>query len=235
MTVVAVVLAGGSGSRMGQPIPKQYLPLAGKPVLAHTLQAFESCSAVDEVVLVVPPAWLSESREIAQSAAPCKLRAVIPGGETRQESSRLGLAALGDCPDDTVVLVHDAVRPFVTAAIVEECARAAAEHGAADVVVPADDTIVQGRAGCVETIPDRNLMYRGQTPQGFRLGILRHAHELACANGLAGATDDVRLVLAAGYPVRLVQGDYGNFKLTRPEDLLMAELMMSQRRLKSAE
>lgn len=230
MEAVAVVLAGGSGTRMGNAVPKQFLLLGGEPVLAHTLAALAGFSGIDRIVLVSPPEWLAESRKIAERHSAGKLLAVVPGGATRQESSRLGLAALAGFPDDTAILVHDAVRPFVTADILERSLAAVADCGACDVAVPAVDTIIQTDGELVTAIPDRKTMYHGQTPQGFRLGILRRAHELALEQGYADATDDVRLALRAGFPVRLVLGSYENIKITHPGDLDLAGQILARRR-----
>lgn len=230
MVAVAVVLAGGSGTRMGNSVPKQFLSLGGQSVLAHTLEALAGYAGLDRLVLVSPPEWLAESRDIAGRHAADKLLAVVPGGTTRQESSRLGLAALAGLPDDAAVLVHDAVRPFVTADILERSLAAVAECGACDVAVPAVDTIIQTDGEFVTAIPDRKAMYHGQTPQGFRLDILRRAHELAREQKYADATDDVRLALRAGFPVRLVLGSYENIKITHPGDLELAEQILARRR-----
>ena len=227
MTTVAIILSAGSGVRMGYEIPKQLLPIAGKPVMAYTLMSFESASQIDEIMVVSIPSQIGKIEEIARLYAPKKFKKVITGGATRQESSYLGLNALLNYPDDTVVLMHDAVRPFVSEDIITRCTEAVREYGAADVAVPAIDTMIQVEDNFLTAIPERSKMYNGQTPQGFRLGILREAHERARAQGLTNSSDDVRLVSELGKPVRLVMGSYENIKITHPSDIVLAEYILS--------
>lgn len=228
MTTVAIILSAGSGLRMGHEIPKQFLPIAGKPVMSYTLAAFESCKLVDEIIVVSIPSQMEKAAEIARLYAPTKFKKVIAGGTTRQESSYLGINVLNDYPSETIVLMHDAVRPFVNSDIIARCIEGVKEHGAADVAVPAIDTMIQVENGFLTAIPDRSLMYNGQTPQGFRLGIIREAHDRAKEQGLTNSSDDVRLVMSIGKPVRLVMGSYDNIKITHPNDIALAEYILSR-------
>jgi 2-C-methyl-D-erythritol 4-phosphate cytidylyltransferase len=215
---------------MGHDIPKQFLPLEGVPVLGLTLDVFESCAEIDRILVVSAPDWIEETRRVVEKHCPVKCDTVLPGGATRQESSRIGFSALADWDDATVVLVHDAVRPFVTHEIIDRCVEAVRECGAADVVVSAVDTIVQGEQDFITTVPERQTMFQGQTPQGFKLGVLKRAHERAREDGVTNASDDVRLALRIGQPVKLVMGSYENIKLTHPMDVELAKLLLAKRR-----
>jgi len=221
---LAIVVAAGRSSRMGEGPKKQYRLLAGRPVLGRTLEVFEHASAVDGVVLVVAPGeedWCRE--EIVNRFGFTKVAAVVPGGEVRRDSVWAGLQALPPC---ALVLVHDGVRPFVTARQIAAVAEAAREYGAATLAVPPKDTVKLGAPPGVpvSTLPRENL-WLVQTPQAFRFDVLIKAHRLARDRGLA-ATDDTSLAEAAGYEVRMVPGAYTNIKITTPEDLTFAEALL---------
>jgi 2-C-methyl-D-erythritol 4-phosphate cytidylyltransferase/2-C-methyl-D-erythritol 2,4-cyclodiphosphate synthase len=213
---VAIVPAGGSGTRMGVDRPKQYLLLHGRPVLAHTLARLQESSAVAAIILVVRP----EDRELCarlglDPAGFGKIRVVADGGAQRWQTVRAGLAHT--LPDDHVVLVHDGVRPFVSHAVLARVAAAAWEHGAAVAAVPVQETIKEAVDGCVRATPDRRRLWVAQTPQGFRRAVLLEAY--AAARVGTEPTDDATLVERMGLPVRLVDGDGRNLKITTPEDL----------------
>ena len=219
MRLWAIVTAAGRGVRMGQ--KKQAMRLAGRSVLEWTLDVFEAAAAVEGVVVTVPAedvaAWT------AQLAGVRKLRAVVAGGAERQDSVRLGLAAV---PADVPwVAVHDGVRPCIDPELVARVAAEAAATGAAIAALPVSETLKRGADGWVKETVDRDGLWSVQTPQVFRADLLREAHRRAAAEGMAG-TDDAALVERLGVAVRLVPGLPGNLKITRPEDLPLAEALL---------
>lgn len=226
MRTVAIVPAAGSGNRMGREISKQYLALGGMPLLVHTLNVFERCPLVDALLVVVPPPDVEAVRtEMLPRWSLKKLAGVIPGGKERQDSVRAGIEALDR--ETELVVIHDAVRPFITVEIIENCIRAAAEEGAATVGVPVKDTVKEvGADGRVMRTCDRNLLWLTQTPQAFRRDIIENAHRAAVRDGYRG-TDDTSLVERLGIAVRMIRGDYGNIKITTPEDLVIAEALLA--------
>ncbi|HEX9205541.1 MAG TPA: 2-C-methyl-D-erythritol 4-phosphate cytidylyltransferase [Candidatus Deferrimicrobiaceae bacterium] len=221
---VAIIVAGGAGRRMGGPVPKQFLALAGRPLLDRALSAAAAAGCVDAIVLALPAGTPAEARESYRNLP--KVAVVVDGGAERQDSVR---NALGAVPADAeIVLVHDAVRPFASAALFERCAEFARAHGAAVPVIPVRDTLkTWDRAAGSLVTRDRSEFLRAQTPQGFRTGILRNAYERAAKEGRFG-TDDASLVEAAGYPVFAVPGEEGNIKVTLPEDLRMAAGLLAE-------
>ena len=223
--VVAIVVAGGDGRRMGGDLPKQFLPLGGRPLLDRTLSAIAASARVDGIVLVLPPTFPEEGKGSYRSVE--KVLAVVDGGEQRQDSVRNALAAVPE--DAEVILVHDAVRPFVSEELLERCVELAREHGAVVPVVPVRDTVKQwDRGERTLRTRDRSELMLAQTPQGFRAGILRDACRKAQEEGRQG-TDDASLVESAGYPVIPVPGEEANIKITIPEDLRMAEGLLRGR------
>lgn len=229
MRTVAIIPAAGSGSRMNRDVSKQYLTLAGKPILVCTLEVFEACPLVDALLVVVPSQDLESVR--TDILAPWNLKKVagiIPGGKERQDSVRAGIEALDG--DAELVIIHDAVRPFITAGLIENCVRAAAAEGAATVGVPVKDTVKEvGPDGRILRTCDRSLLWFTQTPQVFRRDIIENAHRAAVRDGFKG-TDDTSLVERLGIAVRMIRGDYGNIKITTPEDLILAEALLAGRR-----
>jgi 2-C-methyl-D-erythritol 4-phosphate cytidylyltransferase/2-C-methyl-D-erythritol 2,4-cyclodiphosphate synthase len=221
----AVIVAAGRGRRMGAPGNKVFLPLGGRPILAHTLAAFEACAAVEAVAVVVAPGERERAAEICAAAGCRKVTAIVEGGAERQDSVRAGLAAL----DTDGVLVHDAARPLVTPERIDACRRAAEAHGAAALAVPVKDTIkVADDEGWIVATPERRTLWAVQTPQAFVRAELAEAHRLALADGVA-ATDDAMLLERLGRRVAVVEGDYGNLKITTPEDLWLAERLLARR------
>lgn len=224
---IALIVAAGSGSRMGQDLPKQYLTLGGKPVLRHCLEAFMAHPGISGVRVVINASF----RDLYdQAAAGLDLLAPVQGGKTRQESVRLGLESLAsEAPD--YVLIHDAARPFIDAGTIDRTIDALARHAGALVAVPVVDTLKRGRAdGDVTfsgTTVDRAGLYRAQTPQGFRFREILAAHREA-ANAGPEMTDDAAVAEAVGLDVVLVTGHEDNFKITNPADLARAEHLMSQ-------
>ena len=214
---------------MGGGTPKQFLVLGGLPVLVHTLRVLERAKPVTEIILVV-----SESdreyclREIVTSHGFGKVARLVTGGDERQDSVRRGLATVATEAD--VVLVHDAVRPFLTIDMVDRVIEKAAEYGAAVVAVPMRDTVKETQAdGLIARTVDRSRLWLAQTPQAFRRALLEEAHQKALVAGFQ-ATDDAQLVERLGYPVAIVEGSVENLKITRPEDLSIGEAILAARR-----
>jgi 2-C-methyl-D-erythritol 4-phosphate cytidylyltransferase len=227
MHVTAIVPAAGSGVRFGGVAPKQYLPLAGLPLLAWTLKALAASGRVNCLIVVVPPG--QEARCRAEILEPCGLAVdrLVAGGADRQASVFAGLAAAPTGTD--IVAVHDGARPLVTPEIFSAAVAAAAGVGAAVVAVPVTDTIkvADAESRVTETLP-RGRLWAAQTPQVFRAAWLREAHERALAEGFRG-TDDAVLVERLGYPVRLVAGSRENIKVTTRADLVQAEQILRKR------
>jgi len=231
MRTVAVVLAGGSGERFGTSVPKQLLPFAGRPLLEHSVAAFDQARAVDSVLVVMAASHAGRAREVLAAGGYRKLAGVIPGGTTRVESTRLAITELGDRECD--VLLHDAARPLVDQRIIADCVAALAEHRAVGVAVPSSDTIAVVSDGTMADMPRRDTLVRLQTPQGFRLSVIRRAHELAAADPRFAdllATDDCGIVLRylPDVRVQIVRGSERNLKITFPRDLAVAEALLRE-------
>ncbi|MGW2310480.1 2-C-methyl-D-erythritol 4-phosphate cytidylyltransferase [Actinomadura luteofluorescens] len=225
---VAVVLAGGVGERMGAGRPKQLMEVGGRPILAHAVGAFDAHPDVGEVVVVMAPGHLHEAAAIAAPFR--KTAAVIEGGATRTASTVAALRLLEDRPDDVRVLFHDAARPFVDRPVIDRVLDALDECEAVAVGVPSADTIVVVEDGTVASMPPRETLTRFQTPQGFRLGTIRKAYELALADPGLRATDDCGIVhrYLPDVPIRIVAGSERNLKVTQPLDAVIAEHLASE-------
>ncbi len=220
MRCTAIIVAGGKGRRFNQSRAKQYLNLAGRPLLLWPLEAFQRCDAVDHVVVVVGTGLVLPVTVLLRPFAMTKVHRICPGGETRSESVRAGLAQL---PEGTeLVAIHDAARPLVTPELIERVVQEAAVHGAALPVVPVPDTVKKVGDGVVQGTVDRGPLRLAQTPQTFSLDLIRRAHEAADKHP-GPITDDAQLVELLGHPVRAVEGDPDNFKVTVEADLLRAE------------
>lgn len=225
---VAVILAGGSGQRFGAPQPKQLLRVAGDTVITHTVRAFERCEKVDEIAIVAGEDTWPEALRMKNSGLWSKLRRVIRGGADRSHSSLAAILDYGD--EDCNLLLHDAARPLVSRGLLHRVCLALEYCEAVVTAVPSTDTIVMERGGCVAEVPDRAHLFRVQTPQAFRLSVLREAYRLAMADPSFRATDDSGVV--ARYQPRvkihLVEGEQRNIKLTWPEDLPLVERMLKE-------
>lgn len=220
MKCSVVIPAAGSGSRFGSTIPKQFLLLRGRPILAHTVERFRSSGRVSRIILCADSAQRTRVDELISVNGWSEV-VVADGGETRQESVLSGLELLeGD--DESLIAVHDAVRPFFSRATFEGVLKAAEEFGAAVPVTPMVETVHRIEGRFIRGTTDRSELASAQTPQCFRLGILRAALQRAKADGISG-TDDAGLVARCGHPVRIVDGDGFNMKITQPEDLYAAE------------
>ncbi len=213
---------------MGVSVNKQYLKLAGLPLLLHTLQVFQAESLIEEIILVVGEAEISRCKaKIVDPYGLSKVRSIIAGGKERQDSINRGLQELAD--DCQWVVVHDGARPLLINEVLKETIQAAEEWGAAVAAVPTKDTIkVAGPKDLVQSTLDRRSLWSIQTPQVFKRSLLVKAYAQAYADGFYG-TDDASLVERVGAPVKLVRGSYENLKVTTPEDLDLAEAIIKRR------
>jgi 2-C-methyl-D-erythritol 4-phosphate cytidylyltransferase len=231
MRTVAVVLAGGWGERFGKDVPKQLLPLAGRAMIEHSVAAFEQAPGVDAILVVITPGHAGTAAELLTAGGYRKVMKVIEGGSTRPESTQRAIAELGE--EECNVLFHDAARPLVDQEVIAGCLAALGESQAVGVAVPSSDTIAVVSEGVMTDMPHRASLVRCQTPQGFRLSVIRRAHELAAADPAAGqvATDDCGVVLRylPEVGVRVVPGSERNMKITYPRDLDIAESMFTTR------
>lgn len=217
-SIAVLVPAGGLGTRLGRRTPKQYLQVGGATILARTLTHFVRHPDVRAIVVAAPAEHLARTRRLVARSGRRPVE-VVAGGATRQESVWQALQAV---PGDVdVVLVHDAVRPFIDRRLIDAVVAAAAAHGAAICALPIAETVKRVRDAVVETTLDRSGLWAVQTPQAFRAALLREAHDKARREGLV-ATDDAMLVEWLGQPVRVVPGLAGNVKITTPEDLRRA-------------
>jgi 2-C-methyl-D-erythritol 4-phosphate cytidylyltransferase len=214
------------GTRLGTQGPKALVELAGRPLLVRTLQRFVSIGLVDDAVIVIPPSYADAFRSALHAAFPDHAFSLVPGGAERQQSVENGLAALRESTD--IAVVHDAARPFVAPESVQSGIEAAGEYGAATVAIPSVDTILQADDdACLEATPDRAHLWACQTPQIFRVDVIRAAHSQARAEGFA-ATDDATLVRRTGGTVKLVPGTAYNIKLTTPGDFAIAQAIINE-------
>jgi 2-C-methyl-D-erythritol 4-phosphate cytidylyltransferase len=230
METVAVILAAGSGSRTGLSTPKQFLPLGGKTVLEHSVQTFHDHPGIDQVVIVTSTEFIPKVQDMVKADNWTKVTAVLPGGKERFDSSLAAVHHFSNNPD-LVMLFHDAARPLVSARIISDTLNAMETFNAVDVAIPAVDTIVQcDAAGTVmESVQNRNLLWRMQTPQGFRQRTIAKAYEIALMDSGFTATDDCGTVLRylPHEKVGIVRGDEKNIKLTYADDLPLMEFLLS--------
>jgi len=220
-----IVVAAGKGERMGRELSKPFLPVGGIPLLIHTLRAITQSTLIAKIIIVVAPEREALCRDMLRSHGQFRVPlTVVHGGAERQDSVRLGLAALD--PTSEIVAIHDAARPFLDREILDRSIETAAIYGGALVAVPVRDTIKRvGEEGTVvETLP-RQQLWLAQTPQTFRVSLVREAHARALAEGIV-VTDDAALLERLGKVVKIVPGSYRNFKITTPEDLQVAEALL---------
>jgi 2-C-methyl-D-erythritol 4-phosphate cytidylyltransferase len=228
MKVVAIIPAAGMGERMGGSQLKQFLPLHGQPILAHTIKPLEKSRQVDAIILMVPPGDEKVCRkEVADRFGFKKVSAIVAGGKERQDSVRIGLNILDSRVD--FVMIHDGVRPFITPQMIAGSIDGAEGHGASVVAVAAKDTIKEAsRHKMVRRTLDRKNLWMVQTPQTFRYEIIKEAHEKALKDDFH-STDDSALVERLGYEVVIVRGSYDNIKITTREDLRIAEAILASK------
>ncbi len=232
MSNIALIIAGGSGNRMHQDIPKQFLTVNEKPVIVYTLEAFQNHPEIDEIAVVCIEGWDQVLRAYAKQFNITKLRHVVPGGENGQGSIRNGVFHLEQCcsPDD-LVLIHDAIRPMVSAEIISDNIRVARECGNAITVIPCAEAMMQTEDGKVSvgSYP-RDRLKRTQTPQAFRIGALADLHRRALEAGITNSVASCTLMIEMGEQVYFSAGSEKNIKLTTVEDLDIFKALLAARR-----
>jgi 2-C-methyl-D-erythritol 4-phosphate cytidylyltransferase len=223
---VAIIAAAGQGTRMGGELRKQFLELAGTPIIFHTLKAFEQCAVIQEIIVVLPAEDFGGFLSLAHRRGLCKVAKVVPGGATRAQSVLNGLQAVPEATAQ-IVAVHDGVRPFVTPDEIARTIEAANLEGAAILVSPPVDTIKEVRDGAVVKTLKRADLRHALTPQCFRYKLLCHAYEEADVSD-PELTDDSSLVERLGVRIATVEGSPRNIKITRQEDLAIGEAILKQ-------
>ena len=230
---IAVILAGGSGSRFGRDLPKQFLKVAGKKVIEHTIDVFEHNDLINEIAVVTQPEYIADVEQLVVNNHYRKVRKILVGGKERYHSS---LSAINAYTEDTDNLIfHDAVRPLVNDRIINDCIEALKEYDAVDVAIPVADTIIQvDDTDCINAIPTRSLLRSGQTPQCFKRGVINKAYEIAMQDPNFLTTDDCGVVrkYLPETPVYVVKGEVFNMKITYKEDLFLVDKLFQ---LKSQE
>ena len=230
--VFGVVLAGGIGSRMGNvEKPKQFMEVGKKPIIIHTIEKFVVQPKFERVIVLSPKAWLNYTKDVIRKYISEKDKIdVIEGGATRNDTIMNAIShieKLYGMDEETIIVTHDSVRPFVTHRILEENIRYAKETGACDTVIPATDTIVESADHeVISNIPDRSRMYQGQTPQSFKAWKLRSVFEALTSEEKQILTDACKILVLKGEKVHLVQGEVSNIKITYPHDLRVAEAIL---------
>ena len=227
---IALILAAGTGSRMGNADkPKQFLPIYGKPLMIHTIEAFEMHDDIDQIIVVTSEGYDDQVKVWCKQYDLGKVKAVAIGSDSRQGSVYNGLQAikqLGGRPDD-IIVIHDAARPLISQNIITNNIEACKKYDAVDTVIKASDTIVASSNGeTISDIPNRSELYQGQTPQTFKFGLINEAHENAKAGKIPNVTDDTKLVISMGKEVHLVEGSKQNFKITTFDDLMMLKALL---------
>lgn len=228
----ACILAGGIGSRMGNEKPKQFINIGGKPIILHTIEKFCLCSEFEEIFILCPKDWVEYTKGLLKKYVSDSRITVLEGGETRNETIMNAVRHIEESQalnEETVIVTHDAVRPFVTYRIIKDNIEAAEKSGACDTVIPATDTIVESADGqIISAIPNRAVLYQGQTPQSFKALKLKKLYEELTEEEKAILTDAAKIFVIKGEPVSLVRGENSNIKITYPYDLTVAESLLKQ-------
>ena len=230
--VFALILAGGKGTRMGNvEKPKQFMEVGGKPIIIHTIEKFALYDAFDAVIVLSPKQWINHTADLVRKYIPNHEKiVVIEGGAARNETVMNGIRYIEDqfgLDDETVIVTHDSVRPFLSHRIIQENIEAGRKYDACDTVVAAVDTIVQSEEGTIiSEIPDRSKMYQGQTPQTFKAKKLKELYEGLSEEEKDILTDACKIMVLKGVDVHLIEGEVSNIKITYPHDLKVAEIML---------
>jgi 2-C-methyl-D-erythritol 4-phosphate cytidylyltransferase len=226
---IAIILGGGDGMRFNKKNPKIFVKIAGKEVILHTIEKFEKHRKIDEIVLVVRKDLIKRCKELFSKENFKKVSKIISGGKTRKDSSYEGLKACFR-KNPYNILFHDAVRPFISHRIISDVLKKLESFSAVSVAIPSSDTLVEvDKKGTIKRIPDRKNVLREQTPQGFRLSLIKKAHEMALREGLKRSTDDCSLVLKYNLSdIFVVRGEEKNIKITYPNDIYLAEKILKE-------
>ncbi|MCQ4635268.1 2-C-methyl-D-erythritol 4-phosphate cytidylyltransferase [Anaerovorax odorimutans] len=227
-----VILAGGIGKRMGNAEkPKQYLQVGGKPIIVHTVEKFIVCDEFEQIIVLCPQPWIEHTKNLLKKHIENTDRVVvIEGGETRNETVMNSIRYIEKnygLDEETIIVTHDAVRPFLTYRIIQDNIKFARKFGACDTVIPATDTIVEAIDNeVISQIPDRSKMYQGQTPQSFNALKLKSLYEALTEEEKEILTDAAKIFVMKGEKVYLVEGETFNIKITYPYDLTVAESLL---------
>ena len=230
--VYGVILAGGVGSRMGGDKPKQYLNLKGRPIIIYTIEKFFACPEIDRIIVLCPAQWEEHTKDLIKKyISPAQEKITVTrGGATRNETIMNAVDLIeknGDLNDDTIIVTHDSVRPFVTHRIIEENIAACEKYVACDTVIKATDTIVESKdANAISSIPNRNYMYQGQTPQSFKAKKLKALYHSLTQEEKEILTDAAKIFVLKGETVALVDGEDFNIKITYPYDMRVARSLL---------
>lgn len=230
MKNIGIILAGGAGRRMNNALPKQFLLLAGKTILEHSLETFHQHPEIDEIYVVTNTAYLEKTKNIIQKRNFRKVTHILPGGQERYHST---LAALRACPsDECKLLIHDAVRPLVTASMISACITALDDTPACTIAIPATDTILisDESHSYLQSVPERKFLYNVQTPQAFLKSTLSQAYQKAVKDVSFQPTDDCSTIkkYLPSVRIKILQGHPSNLKITYPEDLMTAEKILTE-------
>jgi len=225
MKTIAIIPSGGIGSRILSSVPKQYIKVLGKELIVYTLQIFQNCDLVDEIIIPAQPTYFNLLNEIKEKFRLNKISNIIEGGKERQDSVFNGLKQL-KLNNNDLVIVHDAARPLLSATLLENSIKAAKKYDSIVVAKKASDTLIKGNS-YVEEYLDRTNIYYAQTPQIFRFKILNEAFEFANKNSFYG-TDESMLVKKANYDVKIIEGETINFKVTSQSDLQFLEQLLEK-------
>lgn len=222
-----IILASGNGSRYGSDVPKQFIKIAGKTILEHTVEIFENSPLINEILIVITPEYRHVAENILLKNKYKKVTRLLNGGELRKDSSYIGINAIPD--KEANVLIHDCARPFLTQKIISDCIETLKTYDAIDVAIPATDTVIEiNEKNIISNIPNRSKLKRGQTPQCFKLSLIKKAHELAKDD--KNFTDDCGLIVKYNLAdVFVVNGDVENIKITYPNDIFMADKLFQIR------
>lgn len=222
-----IILASGSGSRYGKETPKQFVKIAHKTILEHTIEAFEKAQDIDYIIIVINPEYRTKTEQILLQNKYKKVYKLIDGGKTRKNSSYNGINSIKD--EEANVIIHDCARPFVSQKIISDCIEALKTHNAVVATIPSTDTIYEiDENNIISNIPNRKFIRRAQTPQCFKLSVIKKAHELSKDNN--NYTDDCGLVVKHNLAdVYVLEGDIENIKITYPLDMIMAEMILKEK------
>lgn len=229
----AVICAGGIGSRMGNAEkPKQYLKIGNKPIILHTIEKFLVYDKFEKIIVLCPNSWISHTKELVNKYLKINDKVVVlEGGKTRNDTIMNAIDYIEKehgLDEETIVVTHDSVRPFLTYRIIEENIEATVKYGACDTVIPATDTIVESLdADKISSIPDRKFMYQGQTPQSFKAKKLKELFYSLTEEEKDILTDAAKIYVMKNEPIHIVQGEVFNIKITYPYDLRVAETLLN--------
>lgn len=222
----AIILASGNGTRFGSNIPKQFTEICGKTVLERAVEVFEKNKNIDKIIVVITSEYLEKAQNILQNAQFKKIFKLLKGGGTRRESSFLAISSIEEL--EANVLIHDCARPFVTEEIINDCIKSLEVNNAVGVAIPATDTIIEVENSEIKSVPARDKLWQIQTPQCFRLSLIKKAHEISKND--FNFTDDCGLIVRYNLAkVKIVKGTVANIKITYPLDYLIAESILKER------